>query len=319
MDIDFLLWLQGLRAAVAPGVEHFFVTVSAVAINPVFLVLPFLVLWCVDKARGTLAIMSFSIGNLANQFVKNTVCAYRPWVRDARIAPSEAALPGATGYSFPSGHTLTAATVVGGLGWAFRRLVWPAVLAALFVVAVAFSRVFLGCHTPQDVVCALAEACVFIALTQALLRWVDQAPGRDLTVLVVGLVAVVAFLVYVTVKPYPMDYADGKLLVDPTAMTVDCYKAGGVFTGFVVGWFMERRLVAFTTDGIGARERAIRAVVGVVCVLAFHVLLGKAAMALPGPFAGPFVRHCLTFLAGTFVAPAIFSAIERRLPREAAA
>ncbi len=319
MDINILLWLQGLREAAGPGVENFFATASAAAVNALFLVIPFAIFWCVDKAKGSVAITSFALGNTVNQLVKNTVCAYRPWVRDSRIVASSKAIEGATGYSFPSGHTLTATTAIGALGWAWRKLVWPLVLTGAFVLVVMFSRLFLGCHTPQDVLVGFVEGCLMIALSQALLSWADAAEGRDRIVLVCGLAFAVAFLVYVTVKPYPMDYADGRLLVDPIEMTVDCYKAGGIFVGFIVGWFLERRFVGFTTDGLVARQRVVRVLVGVVCVLLLHVVIGKALQgALPGPFAGTFVRYCLTFLGGMYVAPALFSAIERRTAKQAA-
>jgi nitrogen fixation-related uncharacterized protein len=145
MDINILLWLQGLREAADPGVEDFFATASAVAVNALFLVIPFAIFWCVDKAKGSVAITSFALGNAVNQFVKNTVCAYRPWVRDSRIVASSKAIEGATGYSFPSGHTLTATTAIGALGWAWRKLVWPLVLTGAFVlVSVATVLVIVG-------------------------------------------------------------------------------------------------------------------------------------------------------------------------------
>ena len=49
-----------------------------------------------------------------NGALKVTVCAYRPWIRDARILPYGDSINTATGYSFPSGHTMNAATVFGG-------------------------------------------------------------------------------------------------------------------------------------------------------------------------------------------------------------
>ena len=74
MDINILLWLQGLREAAGPGVENFFATASAAAVNALFLVIPFAIFWCVDKAKGSVAITSFALGNTVNQLVKNTVC-----------------------------------------------------------------------------------------------------------------------------------------------------------------------------------------------------------------------------------------------------
>ncbi|MBP3884825.1 MAG: phosphatase PAP2 family protein [Olsenella sp.] len=312
MDIDILLWLQDLRLAAGPAVEHAFVLLSSLSINALFLLVPFGIYWCFDKAKGFLAIASFAMANASNQLVKNTATVYRPWIRDARIQPAAEALGEATGYSFPSGHTVTATTTIGALGWAWRKRVWPLVLTVLYVLLVAFSRNFLGCHTPQDVLVALVESCLVIWFTSRLITWVDAAEGRDLIVLVAGLVLVVAFLVYVTVKPYPIDYVDGKLLVDPAKMTVDCFKAGGCAAGFLVGWFMERRLVGFSTEGIGAKQRVLRFVVGAVVVLLFHLVIGKAFSAFLGEFAAPLLRYGLTFFCAVFLAPLAFSLVEKR-------
>ncbi|MEO6055540.1 MAG: phosphatase PAP2 family protein, partial [Gemmatimonadales bacterium] len=65
-------------------------------------------------------------------------------------------LPGS--YSFPSGHALFAfcffttgaALLAPRLPWpALRRLVWIA--AAALVLAIGFSRIYLGVHYPSDV------------------------------------------------------------------------------------------------------------------------------------------------------------------------
>ena len=70
------------------------------------------------------------------------------------------------GSSFPSGHTLVAtafaaasALIVGGVSPATRRL--ARVVAAVWIVLVALSRLVLGVHWPTDV---LAAACIGAAI-----------------------------------------------------------------------------------------------------------------------------------------------------------
>lgn len=81
-------------------------------------------------------------------------------------------LTAARGWSFPSGHTLTA-TVLGGLlawlmGWRLSgwRQVALWVGAGLWVVLVGLSRVYLGVHYPSDVLASLAVGglCLLVAL-----------------------------------------------------------------------------------------------------------------------------------------------------------
>ncbi|TXG78586.1 MAG: phosphatase PAP2 family protein [Thermomicrobiales bacterium] len=91
-------------------------------------------------------------------------------------------LQDAGGYSFPSGHTMTAvitygllaAVLVSQLGGRARYV--PPVMAALIVAAVGFSRVYLGVHYLTDVLAGtlVAGACLILAITA--LHTLDRQP-----------------------------------------------------------------------------------------------------------------------------------------------
>lgn len=79
-------------------------------------------------------------------------------------------LDGAGWWSFPSGHAMASAII---LGFAVvlvteRRLWWGAV--GLLVATIAFSRVYLGVHYPSDVIAGLFGGVAWVALAAALLR-----------------------------------------------------------------------------------------------------------------------------------------------------
>ncbi len=78
---------------------------------------------------------------------------------------------------------------------------------------------------------------------------------------IVGAIAIVLTLIYIMLKPYPMDYADGKLLVDPQIMMNDTFKACGVFTGFLTGSFVDRHYLKYEIP-VGARELPMLTFVG---------------------------------------------------------
>ncbi|MBQ6411499.1 MAG: hypothetical protein IJI16_06080, partial [Atopobiaceae bacterium] len=99
MDIEYLLVLQELREAAGPLAEQFFLMVSNVLVGAIMTAVPFVIYWCLDKRKGLFVLASFSVGTLVNNLVKSIACVPRPWLRDARITPRGAALPGATGYS----------------------------------------------------------------------------------------------------------------------------------------------------------------------------------------------------------------------------
>ena len=75
--------------------------------------------------------------------------------------------------SFPSGHamgSMTLATVAVLLAWPTRWR-WPVLAcAALFVLTVGLSRVYLGVHFPSDVLAGWTAACAWVVASYAALR-----------------------------------------------------------------------------------------------------------------------------------------------------
>ena len=97
MDIQYLLALQGLRESLPSPVELFFVLLSYIGDGPGLVALVLVVYWCVDKRSGQFAFIAFGAANFVSQLLKNIVCVYRPWIRDAAIAPGMSSLPSPSG------------------------------------------------------------------------------------------------------------------------------------------------------------------------------------------------------------------------------
>lgn len=318
MDIQYLLTLQGLRESLPSPIETFFVLLSFIGDGPGLVALVLVVYWCIDKRAGQFAFIAFGAANFVSQLLKNLVCAYRPWIRDAAIHPAEASIEGAGGYSFPSGHTTGTTSSLGSFAWVARkRRRWVTVVCIVIILLMGFSRNFLGVHTPQDVLVGLLVALVMIALTQLFFNWIDRwdalVPGhnKDVIVMVVVLLLCAASIALVTLKPYPMDYVDGQLLVDPVTMQKGSFEAAGILAGLAVAWVLERRLVDFSTEGLELRMRAIRFVVGVVLVGIAYVATDVAFKALlPYNWAKLFAMFVVVFVA-VFIAPLVFGKFER--------
>ena len=146
MDISILLALQDFRNGPGAFLAAFWQN-TGLAVKIIIYCGINILLWFIfsEKEYGTYLLMGWSGNRLVNGALKITFCAYRPWIRDARIVPYGDAITTATGYSFPSGHTMNAATIFGG--GAVRKDL-PGVLRivlGLLVLFVGFSRNFLGC------------------------------------------------------------------------------------------------------------------------------------------------------------------------------
>lgn len=114
---------------------------------------------------------------LCTDLVKEYVARPRP--------PGEPLVP-ASGYSFPSGHTLNSTVTYGLLALVvWRSRLWLAARRAAVVAGVALpalvglSRIALGVHHPTDVLAGWLAGIAFVALAATLIR-MTGAMGRDL-------------------------------------------------------------------------------------------------------------------------------------------
>ena len=311
MDISILLALQDFRNGVGSFLTDFFVKMTFLGELNSAIVIMALIYWSVSKELGTYLMMGWSGNRLVNGALKVTFCAYRPWIRDARILPYGNAITTATGYSFPSGHTMNAATVFGG--GAVRKDLPKALRVTLGVIValVAFSRIFLGVHTPQDILVGACAGILVMWGTARLMQWLAVHPEKDLLVAGIGLALGVAIALYAGLKSYPADYnAEGKLIVDGAKMANDTFKGVGYCAAFLIGWILERRYVGFTTD-ISLPRKLSRAVIGLLGFYAVSLILNALLKSwIPGPV-GTTLSCFLQILYIVFLFPLCVKRFER--------
>ena len=315
MDIDILLALQRLREGGGAFLSDFLVKMTFLGEVNTVLVIMAVIYWCVSKDLGAYLLMGWGGNRLVNGTLKVTACAYRPWIRDPSIVPYGDSLTTATGYSFPSGHTTNATTVYGG--GALRKGAPMALRVALGVVValVAFSRLFLGVHTPQDVLVGAAASLLVMGLIGALMKWIAAHPEKDWIVVVTGIVLAAAVALYAAFKSYPADYdAAGKLIVDGAKMANDTFKGVGWCAAFLIGWCLERRCVGFTTD-VSLPLRLQRLALGLLGYYIVSLVIGPA---LKGWISGPAGTIVSCFLQMFWVS-FLFPLCIKRLEREAKA
>lgn len=272
MDIDYLLLLQDFRIASGGFLNQFFSFITEISVG-VWIWFPiYAVFWAVDKRKGTIVLMSYGIANLINAPLKLICCVYRPWIRSPLVTPDAGAMAGATGYSFPSGHSSSMSGVCSGVFAAYRGHRMLGAFCVLMMLLAMFSRNYLGVHTPQDVAAGALTGVVGSIAALKIAGWLDGGGRRDSVLLAVISALSIIAAVYISVKSYPADYgADGKLIVDSAKMAVDGYKDLGRVFGIAAGWFIERRYVGFDASAGTAEQKFLRCAFGLLLMAFFEM------------------------------------------------
>lgn len=289
MDLAYLLILQKIREALGGVLDAYMLEITSFAESvPAFLLIAG-VYWCVDKRIGQCMGWNTALACTWSQFLKAVCKIERPWVRDARIHPVEAAIPAASGYSFPSGHTARAVAAWGTAGsgaWKKKHTKWLGVLLWGLTALILFSRNYLGVHTPQDVAAALLFGLFFLWIVEKLLDWVEKHPRTDVLVCAAG--CLFCFL--------PM-------------LRVGCMSNAGAGMGLIIGWFVERRLVRFETAGSPTGKCVRFFAGGMLALFLLKTMTPLLGLLMEGKYAGFFAM----FFFGFFIMagyPYCFSRLE---------
>ncbi len=213
---DFLLFLQNIRTSVPEAVDKIFLSITIFGEFWLPTLLCATVYWCIDFHAGIYLFSLEGINSLFAHLFKMIACVYRPWILDNRIHPSKLAIPYAKGYSFPSGHSFMSSSVFGGIAYLNKKNKLTVTLLILLILLVGFSRLWLGVHTPQDVLCGLLTGCILVFALKPLIDWAEKKENRYLYLLgIINTLAILALIYVYFFNTYRMDYVSGKLLVDP--------------------------------------------------------------------------------------------------------
>ena len=278
MDLEYLLFLQDLRNATGGVFDELFNAISKFAVE-ILIYLPIIIFWGVDKAWGYKFLIADYLGDVVNGVIKLTVCAYRPWIRSDLIEPAGDSKVAATGYSFPSGHTVAATTIYGSaFVWQKDKRKWLAWTCAILILLTGFSRNFLGVHTPQDVAVGFLESVLILFLIGKISQKLVGNEKLTDALTYLGIVLTVIALIYISVKPYPIDYdASGAILVNPQDMMNDSFRASGTFLGLLIGSLIERHYINYKIP-FGSKNLPLLVSGGVFLAFAWARLFAPATI-----------------------------------------
>ena len=269
LGLEFLKQLQAIRTRAG---EDFFFGVTLGGEGFWLLAVLGILFWVLGPRLAYRAGFALAVGDLLAGVIKSVVCLPRPWVRDPSIVPMKAAQFGAWGFSFPSGHVANTTLLWGGVAAAVRKG-WMWIGVVIWIGLVAFSRMYLGVHTPLDVAGSLVLAIPVVWGMGRLYDWTEQKSSHAWWVVSGVVLMAVATWGFVSLKPMPEGTEAG--------FAKDAFRAVAALAGFFGAWFVERKWIRFDPARLGG-YRIVAVVVG---LLVLSLLLSNLRRLL-APFLG---------------------------------
>lgn len=256
--MDFLRFLAEYRI---PALDLIFQTVTFLAQETFVVLIICWLYWCQNKKTAYTLGFTYFLSGLLVQGLKITFRIPRPWVIDPEFQPVPSAISGATGYSFPSGHTQSGTALFSTLGFAasgkFIRF-----LCFFLLAAVGFSRLYLGVHTPKDVLTAMLLTLLISFLVYFFLQPLLTHPAHTGKISLFLLLSCGFLMIYAGCLYYTGT-------ADPE-MAADALKAAGAGLGFAAGYFLERKYIDFSLPE-SRKEKALRFTAGLISVIIMMV------------------------------------------------
>ncbi len=263
-----------------------------------FLVAALIVFWCVDKYKGYYLMAVGFLGTMFTQILKLACRVPRPWVLDPNFTILEQAREAAAGYSFPSGHSQSAVGTFGGIAHTTKNR-WVKGLCIAIAVLVPLSRMYIGVHTPADV---LVGSAIALSLVIDLRKPVLAQKERNMKILIAAMLAVaVGFLLYVSLYHFPADFDAHNL----ESGTKNAYTMLGCLVGVAIVYVAERRYVNFDTKAIWWAQ-ILKVVLGLATVLAIKEGLRTPLEWLLPVYPARAVRYFLIVVWAGFGWPSTF-------------
>lgn len=170
--LPIVQWIQTFRT---PFLDTFFRMVSFLGEEDFYILLLPIIYWCLHKKIGRGLAFIFLSSAYLNLYLKSLFAAPRPYEVDPTLyAPLKT-----SGYGIPSGHAQSVTTTWGYIATQIRTRFWW-ILAAVLIILVSFSRMYLGDHFPQDVIAGALIGVIFVwlyfTLEPRIAQWLGSLP-----------------------------------------------------------------------------------------------------------------------------------------------
>lgn len=298
--MEFLYLIEKLRM---PGLNEFFLAITALGEETAFLVIGLIIFWCVGKRQGYYVMTVGLAGTVASQMMKIICRVPRPWVLDPDFTILEQAREAAGGYSFPSGHTQSAVGTFGSIA-VFSSKKWMKTICILLALLVGISRMYIGVHTPADVVVGAALSVILIAGFYPLML---GKKDRTYLGLVILAVLSVAYLAYMEMTVFPSDID----VHNYESAMKNAYTLLGCAAALLIVYPVEKQYISYSEKAVWWAQ-ILKVALGLLIVLAVKEGLRSPLEALfAGHLIARAVRYFLIVIVAGLVWPLTFRFFEK--------
>lgn len=295
--MGFLYFLESIRV---PVLNEFMLLITKLGEETAFLAVALILFWCVDKRTGYYVMSVGFVGTIGSQFLKLACRVPRPWVLDPEFTILEEAREAASGYSFPSGHSQSAVGTFGGMAAAIKKK-WLRIVFIAIAVLVPLSRMYIGVHTPADVLVGSGMSVILIFALKPLVYGKD---GKGMKALLAGMIVLaLAYLAYVELWPFPVDIDAHNL----QSGYKNAYTLLGALLGVAVTYVVDEKKLQFQVKAV-LWAQVLKVVLGLgVVLLVKEGLRTPLDLLLGGHMAARAVRYFLIVVMAGIVWPLTFS------------
>ncbi len=305
--MSFLYFLEGLRN---PICDIFFSFITLFGEETLFMALGLIFFWCISKTQGYYLLCTGFVGTMINQFLKMLFRVPRPWVKDPNFTIVESAREAATGYSFPSGHTQTSVGFFGGVARA-NKTHWLRIASIAMCVLVPLSRMYLGVHTPHDVIVSTGVALILIFVGYPLFKKAENSPKIMYSILITLAVLMAGYLVFINLYQFPAEVYSKENIHNLESARENGFTLMGCALGFILVYTADLKWLKFETKAVWWVQ-IIKIVGGLALVLAVKELAKIPLNAiLPKDSWARLVRYFLVAVVGGILWPATFKYLNK--------
>lgn len=215
--------------------------------------------WCINARLGFRLGLLLMISGAVNSNLKIIFHHPRPYWYSTEVR----AYSSESSFGFPSGHAQNAVVVWGTIAiWIRRKWTW--ILAVLIIFLIGFSRIYLGVHSPSDVIAGWLVGVlilwIFVKCEGPVSRWLGVLGPYYKTLVALSVSLSMVFIGAITLNnlgdwTIPESWIVTAAQAAPEAETIDplalsgMVSNAGAFFGMAAGWIFIKHNGGFDAGG----------------------------------------------------------------------